>query len=73
MSENRKRVDYDYEVGGKILIVKYGILCKAESPKQKEPWTIAKVHMNGTIRVNHRTKLERINIWRVEPYFENGN
>ena len=28
-------MDYDYEVGGKILIVKDGIIRKAESPKQK--------------------------------------
>ena len=31
------------KVGDKILMVKYGILCKAESPKQKEPWTITTV------------------------------
>ena len=35
MSENKKQVDFDYEVGGKIIIVKDGILHKAESPKQK--------------------------------------
>jgi hypothetical protein len=29
--ENNKRVDYDYNVGDKILIRKDGILCKAES------------------------------------------
>ena len=40
----KKRVDYDYDIGDKILIIKDGILLKAESPKQKEPWTIAQVH-----------------------------
>ena len=46
-----------------------GILCKAESPKQKEPWpwTIRTVHTNGTIRVTHRTKSECLNVQRVEP------
>ena len=73
MSENKKQIDFDYKVGGKILIVKDGILRKAESPKQKEPWTITQVHTNGTIRVNCRTKSERLNIRRVEPCFENGN
>ena len=29
--ENIKLVDYDYKVGDKILIQKYGILCKGES------------------------------------------
>jgi len=33
--ENKKRVDFDYKVGDKILIVKDGILRKAESPKKK--------------------------------------
>ncbi len=66
----KKRVDYDYKVGDKILIVKDGILRKAKSPKQKEYWTIMTVHTNGTIRVTRRTKLERINVWRVEPYFK---
>ena len=66
-------MDYDYEVGGKILIVKDGIIRKAESPKQKEPWTITQVHTNGTIRVTRGTRSERVNIRRVEPFFENGN
>ena len=52
------------------MILKDGILCKAESPKQSEPWTITVVHRNGTIRVTRGNKLERINVWRVEPFFE---
>ena len=63
-------MDYDYKFGDKILIVKVGILRKAESPKQKEFWTITTVHTNGTIRVTQGTKSERINVQRVEPYFE---
>ena len=54
-------MDYDYKVGDKILIVKNGIIRKAESPKEKEPWTITTVQTNGTIRVTRRTKSERIN------------
>ena len=49
-------MDYDYKVGEKILIVKDGILRKAESPKQKEPWTITTIRTNGTIGVTQRTK-----------------
>jgi hypothetical protein len=64
------RVDYDYKVGDKILIQKDGILCKAESIWKKEPWTITTVHTNGTIRIQCRTKSERINIWRVTPFRE---
>ena len=65
-------MDYDYKVGDKILIVKDGILCKAESPKQKEFWTFTTVHTNGIIRVTRGTKSEQINVQRVEPYFENA-
>ncbi len=45
--ENSKRIDYDYKVGDKVLIVKEGILRKAESRYSKEPWTITTVHTNG--------------------------
>jgi hypothetical protein len=68
--ENSKRIDYDYKVSDKVLIVKEGILCKAEFRYGKEPWTIMTVHTNGTIRVQCRSKLERINIWRVTPFSE---
>jgi len=68
--ENSKRIDYDYKVGDKVLIVKEGILCKAESRYGKEPWTITTVHTNGTIRVQCGSKLERINIRRVTPFSE---
>ena len=69
-NENKKRVDYDYKVGDKILIRKDGILRKAESIWKKEPWTITTVHTNGTIRIQCGTKSERINIRRVTPFIE---
>ena len=68
--ENKKHVDYDYKVGDKILIMKDGILRKAESPKQKEFWTITTIHANGTIRVTHGNRSEGMNVWRVESFFE---
>jgi len=68
--ENNKRVDYDYKVSDKVLIRKDGILRKAESIWRKEPWTITTVHMNDTIRIQCRTKSERINIRRVTPFSE---
>jgi len=69
--ENKNCVDYDYNVGDKVLIRKDGILRKSESRYDSEPWTITSAHMNGTIRVERGTKSERINIWRVTPYFKN--
>ncbi len=68
--ENNKCVDYDYKVGDKVLIRKDGILRISESIWRKEPWTITTLHTNETIRIQCRTKLERINIRRVTPFSE---
>eukprot|EP00804_Cyclotella_cryptica_P029494 CCRYP_011294-RA/>CCRYP_011294-RA protein AED:0.47 eAED:0.47 QI:0/-1/0/1/-1/0/1/0/96 len=68
--ENASRMDWDYQPGDKVLLRKDGILRKTESQYESDPWTITSVHMNGTIRVQRRTKSERLNIWRVTPYFE---
>jgi hypothetical protein len=68
--KNSKRVGYDYKVGNKVLLTQEGIHRKAESPYSKEPWTITMVHTNGTIRIQRRTQLERLNIWRVTPFVD---
>jgi hypothetical protein len=44
--ENKGRIDYDYKVGQKILVRNEGILRKAQSIWQKDPWTITTVHTN---------------------------
>ena len=49
--ENRRRYDYDYAVGGQVLIRKDGILRKSESRYDGPCYTITQVHTNGTIRV----------------------
>jgi hypothetical protein len=66
--KNAKQIDYDYKVGDKVLVINKGILRKAESAYGKEPWTITTVHTNGTIRIQCGTKMERLSIWRVEPF-----
>ncbi len=66
--ENKGRIDYDYKIGQKILVRNEGILCKAQSIWQNDPWTITTVHMNGTIMVQRGNKVERLNIWRVKPF-----
>eukprot|EP00804_Cyclotella_cryptica_P024914 CCRYP_011812-RB/>CCRYP_011812-RB protein AED:0.35 eAED:0.35 QI:87/-1/1/1/-1/0/1/9/147 len=68
--ENASRIDWDYQPGDKVLLQKDGILRKTESQYESDPWTITSVHTNGTIRVQRRTKSERLNIRRVTPYFE---
>jgi hypothetical protein len=54
--ENKRGIDYDYKVGDKVLIAKDGIICMSESKYGNEPWTIATVHTNGTIRIQCGTK-----------------
>ncbi len=68
--ENDGRNDYDYKVGQKILVWNEGILCKAQSKCQNDPWTITTVHTNGTITVQRGNKLERLNIRRVKLFEE---
>ncbi len=63
--ENEGRIDYDYKVGQKILVRNKGILRKAQSIWQNDPWTITTVHTNRTIMVQRGNKLERLNIRRV--------
>ncbi len=69
--ENTKRIDYDYKVGDKVLVINEGILRKAEYAYSKEPWTITTVHMNGSIRIQRRTTAERLSIQRLEPFTDN--
>jgi hypothetical protein len=69
--ENAKRIEYDYKVGDKVLVINEGILRKAESAYGKEPWTITTVYMNGTIRIQRRTKTERLSIRWVDPFTDN--
>ena len=73
LRENKGRVDYDYQVNEKVLIVKDGILRKTESRYDSEPWTIMSVHTNGTITVQRGNKSQRINIRRVTPFFEEND
>jgi hypothetical protein len=68
--ENEGRIDYDYKVGQKVLLRKEGILRNAESRWHKKPWLITTVHTNGTITVQCRNKLERMNIRRVKLFIK---
>jgi hypothetical protein len=53
-----KRIDNNYKVGDKVLVINEGILRKAESAYSKEPWTITTVHTNGSIKIQRGTKME---------------
>ena len=67
---NRRRIDYDYRVGQKVLLTKDGtILRKAEDPYEG-PYVITDIYTNGTVRIQRGTLNERLNIRRLHPYFE---
>jgi hypothetical protein len=68
--ENKGRIDYDYKVGRKILVRNEGILRKAESRWQKDPWTNTTVHTNETITIQRGNKEESLNIRRVKLFEE---
>ncbi len=38
--KNKKCVNYDYNIGNRVLVIQDEILRKAQSPHGKEPWTI---------------------------------
>jgi hypothetical protein len=59
--ENNSQIDYNYKVGGKVLVQKDGILCKTETGMTVNHGQ-SRLHTNGTIRVEHRSKSERLNI-----------
>jgi hypothetical protein len=69
-SENKGRIDYDYNVGQKVLLRNEGILCNAESRWHNKSWRITSVHTSGTITVQRRNKIDRMNIQRVKPFEE---
>jgi transposase InsO family protein len=67
MRANRRRVTHDYQPGDKVLVLTY----KPDklAPRASGPFTIRKVHTNGTVTINRGTNLiERINIRRIKPY-----
>jgi hypothetical protein len=68
--ENKGRIDYDYNVGQKVLLRKEGILHNAESRWLKKPWLITSVHTNGTIMVQRGNKIDRMYIRRVKLFEE---
>ena len=65
--ENNTRVEWDYKVGEKILILNKEIQRKLDCPT-KGPYTITVVHSNGNVTFKKGPVLERINIRNIKPY-----
>ena len=67
--ENSKRVDYDYVVGQKVLLLNTDIQRKLDSPTLG-PYDILQVHANGNVSIMHASIIERVNIRCIRPFFE---
>ena len=50
LRNNKERVDFDYEVGGKCLLRKEGTLCKSETGYEG-PYLITQIYTNGNVRI----------------------
>ena len=67
--ENSRRMDHDYAVGDKVLLIESGINRKAAN-KNSGPYTITQVYTNGNVRIQRKSTNERLNIRRITPFFE---
>ena len=68
LRENKKRIDYDYQIDDLVYVTKDGIFRKLDSPK-KGPYPVTEVFSNGTVCIQRGAVNERINIRRLEPHF----
>ena len=65
--ENSRRIEHIYHEGDKVILTKPGILPKMTTPREG-PYTILKVHTNGTVRIQRGPVATRVNIRRLTPY-----
>ena len=66
--ENVKRREHDYAVGDKILITTADF--NQMEPSREGPYTITRVHANGTVTIQKGRALQRMNIRQCMPYVE---
>ena len=67
--ENSKRIKHNYKIGDKVLLKNPGILRKMSTP-YSGPYKVQEVFTNGTISILKGAVVQRVNIRRVQPYFE---
>jgi len=74
--ENKKRMQYEYSVGEKVLIVRksYERVRKIGDVPTEGPFEIVSINdKNGTVRIQRSRYIETINIRRLKPFKENNN
>ena len=67
--ENSKRVDFDYIVGQRVLLINTDLQRKLDDPTQG-PFKIVQTHTNGNVSILCGSVIEHVNIRRIKPYFE---
>jgi hypothetical protein len=68
--ENAKRIDYDYKVRDKVLLINE-VSSANQSPHTAKSHGLSlqsTVHTNGTIRIQCGTKMGQLSIRRVQPF-----
>ena len=71
LRENRSRIEHDYATGDKVYVIVKDIQRKL-SPVKQGPFTIVKIHTNGTVTIRRSPRVtERINIRRLHPAHPN--
>ena len=68
LCENSTRVEHDYAVGEKILLLVTNLQRKLNSPTEG-PYEIVQVHKNGNVSILRGSVVERVNIRRIKPFF----
>ena len=69
LRENRKRKEYRYQVGAKVLVVNPPHQ-KFSGPEYEGPYIITAVNDNGTVTICKQKYFDKINIWQIKPYHE---
>ena len=67
--ENKSRLQHEYSVGDKLLIIISDIKSKMASPTER-PYEICKVYQSGLVKIFRGNYKEVIHIRRLKPYHE---
>jgi len=68
LRENKKQIDYDYQIGSPVYVTIDGIKRKLDAPKTG-PFPMTEVFTNGTAQIQKGHVNERINIHQLELNF----
>lgn len=67
--ENQSRIDHQYKVGDLCTLRKPGLVRKLANPKLG-PYTVERVHNNGTVTIRRGPVSDRVSLRRLDPYYE---